>query len=133
MTPEFYADVEPARRAIERRGSFNVLHLASGVKVDIFCLGESAFDRSEFDRASYARVYGLDPEVRLRVKSPEDTVLRKLHRFREGGEVSERQWGDVLGCLTTQKGSLDLAYLKRWAKEIGVADLLEKSLGEAAE
>ncbi len=130
LTPEFYADEEPARRAIELRSSFNVLHLASGVKVDIFCRGNSAFDLSEFARASSTTIYGEGSEIRLRVKSAEDTILRKLLWFREGGETSERQWHDVLGCLNAQAGLLDSSYLNRWAMEIDVSDLLQKVLRE---
>jgi hypothetical protein len=126
---DFYADAEPARRALEQRSSFNVLHLPSGVKVDIFCLGDSAFDRSEFERAQPTRLFG-DEAVRVRVKTEEDIVLRKLQWYRLGGEVSDRQWNDVLGCL--RAGPRDLGYLRHWARELQVADLLERAL-EAAE
>ena len=131
LTPEFYGDPEPARRAVEQLGSFDVLHLESGVKVDIFCRGDSAFDRSEFERASSTKVYGERPEVRIRVKSPEDTILRKLLWYRAGGHVSDRQWNDVLGCLGAQGGALDHDYLRQWSEEIGVSDLLEKAVREA--
>ena len=60
--------------------------------------------------------------------SPEDTILSKLEWYRLGGEVSERQWRDVLGVLKTCAGELDLDYLHKWAKEIGVTDLLERAL-----
>jgi hypothetical protein len=125
---DFYADAESARRALEQRSSFNVLHLASGVKVDIFCLGDSAFDRSEFERARPTRLYG-DEAVRIRVKTAEDIVLRKLQWYRMGGETSDRQWSDVLGCLGA--GARDIDYLRHWAKDLGVADLLERALAAA--
>lgn len=98
------------------------------MKVDIFCLGSSAFDRSEFERAAFVRIHGLDPEARIRVKSPEDTILRKLDWYRSGGGVSERQWSDVVGCLSAQEGSLDRAYLDRWAGELGLRELLRRAL-----
>ena len=71
---------------------------------------------------------GDDP-VRIRVKTAEDIVLRKLQRYRLGGETSDRQWGDVIGCL--RAGARDLDYLRRWARELGVGDLLEQALGAA--
>jgi hypothetical protein len=65
------------------------------------------------------------------VTSPEDIILAKLEWYRMGGEVSERQWRDVLGVLKTRQGELDLSYLGKWAKELGVSDLLERALSEA--
>lgn len=127
---DFYADAEPARRALAQRSSFNVLHLSSGVKVDVFCLGDSAFDRSEFERAELTPLYD-EPPRRIRVKTAEDTVLRKLEWYRIGGEISDRQWTDVIGCL--RAGPRDLDYMRRWARELDVADLLERALAMARE
>jgi hypothetical protein len=62
------------------------------------------------------------------VKSPEDTLLRKLAWYRLGGEVSERQWNDVLGVLRAQGARLDLAHLHAWGETLGVADLLARAL-----
>ncbi len=45
-----------------------------------------------------------------------------------GGEVSERQWRDILGMLKTRAGDLDFGYLRKWAIELKVADLLERAL-----
>jgi hypothetical protein len=51
-----------------------------------------------------------------------------LDWYRLGGEVSERQWRDVLGIIKTQASRLDHEYLTRWADELGVADLLARAL-----
>lgn len=48
-----------------------------------------------------------------------------------GGEVSDRQWNDILGVLKIQDTNLDMAYLQRWASSLGVADLLERALVDA--
>lgn len=48
-----------------------------------------------------------------------------------GAGVSERQWQDVLGMMKVQKVRLDLDYLKKWASELNVRDLLERALLEA--
>ena len=38
-------------------------------------------------------------EERMTFSTAEDTLLAKLQRYRQGNEVSERQWRDVLGIL----------------------------------
>jgi hypothetical protein len=48
-----------------------------------------------------------------------------------GGGVSERQWLDAVGVIAVQRDALDLSYLRRWAAELGVGDLLERALDEA--
>ena len=63
--------------------------------------------------------------------TPEDIALAKLEWYRLGNEVSDRQWTDILGVFKVQGGALDLAYLRRWAAPLGVADLLERALAEA--
>ena len=50
-----------------------------------------------------------------------------------GGEVSERQWRDVLGVMKTQGTRLDEGYLRRWAAELEVSDLLERAFSEVSE
>jgi hypothetical protein len=65
------------------------------------------------------------------ITSAEDIVLHKLAWFRKGGDASERQWQDVLGVLRVQGDSLDVAYMKTWASELHVADLLERAFFEA--
>ena len=77
-------------------------------------------------------VITTDPEQSIFVTSPEDVILSKLEWYRMGGEVSDRQWRDILGVLKTRAGELDLTYLHQWAKELKVNDLLERILKEAA-
>ncbi len=65
------------------------------------------------------------------VASAEDNLLRKLAWFRSGGEVSDRQWRDILGLLRVSGAQLDRAYLEEWAPQLGVSDLLERALAQA--
>jgi hypothetical protein len=121
---EFYSDAGAAREAIRNQASFNLIHLASGIKVDLFVLGTSAFDRAEFGRRQETSLAGL--ERAIFVKSPEDTMLRKLSWYREGGEVSERQWADVVGIVRAQGEPLDGSYIERWGRELRLTDLLDR-------
>jgi hypothetical protein len=126
----FYADAEMMRDAIEHHGSFNVVHLETMFKVDVFIPKERDFDRSQLSRRS-AQTISVDPEETAYVASAEDTILAKLEWYRMGGELSDRQWRDVLGILRVQTDRLDYDYMRIWAGKIKVKDLLEKALAEA--
>jgi hypothetical protein len=126
---DFYVDLDVAKDAVAKRGTFNAIHLESGFKVDVFIKGPGEFDELELERSTQVQVT-QDPPRSAYVKTAEDTVLRKLQWFRSGGEVSERQWRDVLGVLAASGAALDRAYLLRWAAVLGVTDLLERAIGE---
>lgn len=130
LAKEFHADEEMMREAIERRSSFKLVHYETALKVDIFIRKLRAFDQMQLARRSPV-VIANDPEASVYVVSPEDIILSKLEWYRTGGEVSERQWRDILGVLKTCAGRLDLAYLRRWAGELKIGDLLERALQEA--
>ncbi len=70
----------------------------------------------------------MDPKVDAAISTAEDTILAKLNWYRMGGEISERQWRDVLGIIKVQADTLDLEYLRHWAKELEIDDLLEQVL-----
>jgi hypothetical protein len=122
---DFDVDEEALREAVARRGSWNIFHLPSLTKVDLFMLRSGPFDASEFARRTRTT---LPPEGRgLYIKSPEDTVLRKLMWFRDGGESSTSQWRDIVQVLRVSAGKLDVSYLDEWAGRLGVAPLLAKA------
>lgn len=127
LSAEFYVDEHAVARAVEERASCNLVHLATGVKVDLFVKGASAFDAAEFERRVPVRL-GQHAPRDVFVKSAEDTLLRKLLWFRLGGEVSDRQWEDVRGIVNVQGDRLDLGYLSGWADRLGVRDLLDRLL-----
>jgi len=116
--------------AIARRTSFNVIHLETMLKVDVFVSRDRPFDRRAMERAQPAPS-GVPGAAPLVLASAEDVVLAKLERFRRGGEVSQRQWGDVLGVLQASGASLDRQYLEGGASELGVSDLLARAEAEA--
>ncbi|PIU67134.1 MAG: hypothetical protein COS85_01975 [Armatimonadetes bacterium CG07_land_8_20_14_0_80_59_28] len=126
----FYVEPVAVREAITRHGSFNLIHLESIFKVDVFVLRERPYDKVQMERRMEYAV-AEDPVRLAFVASVEDTLLTKLEWCRSGGEVSDRQWTDVLGILKVQEGQLDLDYLHKWAQELGVADLAERALTEA--
>lgn len=127
----YYVSEEAVRRAIADRSSFNIINTETGFKVDVFVHKGRPFDRSVMGRRSPVPLPDMEGQS-IQVASAEDVVLLKLEWFRLGGETSDRQWGDVLGVLRAQAGMLDEGYLDRWAKELGVSDLLGKARGEAS-
>lgn len=124
---DFYVEESTIRRALRNKASFNILHLESGIKVDLFVRGDSAFDCQEFERHRPELVQ-IEPERRVFVKTPEDIVLRKLHWYRQGGQVPDQQWTDVVRVIRVQGDRLDLEYLQQWAQQLEIADLLERAL-----
>lgn len=126
----FYVDEKSVSRAAREKTSVNVIHLESGIKVDLFVRGDAPFDLEEF-RRHRREMIRRDPERYVYVKTAEDILLRKLSWYRMGGETSDRQWSDVLGIARTHGETLDRAYLERWGRELAVEDLLDRALAES--
>jgi hypothetical protein len=127
----YYIPLDRLRFAVAERSSCNFIHLSTMFKIDVFVSKGRPFDRQAAARASDVALDEGPDSPRFPVASAEDTVLAKLEWFRLGGEVSERQWWDVVGVLkvTTR---LDHSYLRQWADSLGVGDLLHRALSDAA-
>ena len=130
LHPAFYADVEAIRTAASSSRSFNVIHLDSILKVDVFVARADPFHLMQM-RRRVLQATGPDGQTSIYVASPEDTVLAKLQWYRDGGGVSDRQWNDVLGVLKVQGSALDCAYLREWADQLGLTDLLQRAMDAA--
>jgi hypothetical protein len=127
---DFYADDQMIRGAIEHRGSFNLIHLTTMFKVDVFIRKDRPFDQMQFERR-VEQIIATEPEQKAFITSAEDIILAKLEWYRLGNEISDRQWRDVLGVLRVQAGRLDLDYLRQWANELNITDLLQRALSES--
>lgn len=127
----FYLDLEAIREAIRLRGSCSLIHLQTMFKVDIFVLRERPFDRIQMERRQRIAI-SQEPEKFACIATAEDNILAKLDWYRLGNESSERQWRDVQNVIKTQSGRLDISYMREWAGSLGIADLLQRALDEAA-
>lgn len=127
---DYYADLDAIRSAILRRASFSAVHYGTMLKIDVFVMRARAYDRQALGRRVMRRVGPADA-ASIPLASPEDVILAKLEWFRAGGGISERQWRDVQGVLRVQSTGIDVTYLRSWAAELGVQDLLERALAEA--
>jgi hypothetical protein len=131
LTPLFYVDDQAIRDALARERPFNVIHNASMYKFDIFPLRREPYYKIEFERRMLVETSLFGVPLRFPLASAEDTILTKLAWYRAGRETSQRQWTDVTGVWAVQQERLDVEYLRRWAVELGVSDLLERLLLEA--
>lgn len=124
----YYVDADMISDAIRRRATFNLVHLATMLKVDVFIRKGRAFDAQAFERVTRRPLDIAQGARSFDLTTAEDIILHKLEWYRLGGEISERQWLDLVGVLKVQATAIDVAYLRRWARELGVEDLLERAL-----
>lgn len=118
----YYVSAAAADEAVRRRTQFNLIDLRGGGKIDLLPLKHRDFSLQEFERRR--EIEGLGRT--LFVATPEDVILAKLEW--SSNTPSERQLRDVAGIFSTQGDRLDIAYLKKWAHNLGVSDLLQKLL-----
>ena len=126
----FYLDDVTIREAVEKRTSFNLVHLRTLLNVDVFVAKDDLASREQMKRSQHFAI-GDKPGQNLAISSPEDVVARKLYWYRLADEISDRQWNDALGVLKVAGDRLDHPYLQRVAKLLGVEDLLERAIGQA--
>ncbi|MDQ2920200.1 MAG: hypothetical protein M3R52_01090 [Acidobacteriota bacterium] len=126
----FYVDEHAVREAIDRRQSFNAIHLDSVFKVDIFIPKSDDFSRKQIERRELRKL-APDVEQMIYVATAEDTILAKLRWYNSGGRVSHSQWTDVVGIIGASSTRLELDYLRQWAETLGLTDLLDKAFMEA--
>ncbi len=99
------------------------------MRIDIFVPKLRRFEGGQFSRARRTPV-AEGSTIEIPVCSAEDIVLAKLEWYRAGGELSDRQWGDILGVLRVNAKSLDLDGMREGALELGVSDLFANALNQ---
>ena len=127
----YYVSEDSIIEAVARKSSFNLVHLETMLKIDVFILKTRAFDLAAFQRRRKDHLDSENPQMKYYITSPEDIILKKLEWYQKGDMKSERQWNDIIGVLKVQGDSLDLVYCKKWAQQLGVAELLERAFQEA--
>ncbi|PPS39179.1 hypothetical protein [Chroococcidiopsis sp. TS-821] len=130
MSEEFFIEETMVTEAIERQSSFNIIHLESLLKVDIFLVSNQPLVQSEMQRRQQL-ILTENPQKLAWLPSAEDIILQKLIWYRMSGEVSDRQWRVVLGVLKVQADKLDINYLTQWAESLNLTGILTKALQQA--
>lgn len=131
LKDSFYIDEEMIQEAIASKSVVNLIDLESFLKIDLFFAGEDEWSRTELKRRVMRTMKEGEDEYSVWFASLEDTILYKLRRYRMGGEVSDRQWNDIMGMMKSRTGEIDFEYLSRWASEFGVGDLLFQAQTES--
>jgi len=119
--PGYYLPSEQLGQSIRDRGMFNLLHLASVIKVDLVVRKDEPYRRAEFERRQLVKLPGFDAWIAAK----EDLILSKLVWAKDSG--SEVQLRDVRNLLAS---GADLAYIRHWAMRLGLSELLERILNE---
>jgi hypothetical protein len=127
----YYVSENDIRDAVTHNASFNIIHLQTMIKVDVFILKNREYDHQAFERKQENYLDDENQEKIFYLAAPEDVVIYKLEWFKAGDELSERQWNDVIGVLKVQAERLNMPYLLDWAKKLGLHALLEKALKES--
>jgi len=124
---DFYLSEAAVFEAVRRKTCFNLIHLPTSFKVDVFVSRGRPFDDESMQRATVQRL-GETRTVDVPIASPEDSIVSKLEWYRLTDETSERQWEDVSRLITLLGDEVNLEYLNRAAESVGVADLLARLL-----
>jgi hypothetical protein len=127
---DFYVDEEAVRDAIRSRESFNLIHLASMFKVDVFVPADDPISQSQLKRRVQLNLAG-SRGMTLPVLSAEDVILQKLRWYELGNRTSERQWSDVVGVLKTQSTALDISFVREMATMADLGGLLDLAIAQA--
>jgi hypothetical protein len=122
---EYYASLEAALEAFRNRSIFNVIDGFTSWKADLILRKNTPFELEKFKRRIRVEYLGII----LEVATAEDIILSKLVWAK--ASQSEQQIRDVRGVVATQNERLDKDYLRFWAKDLKVEEMLEKILAEA--
>ncbi|MGH7139373.1 MAG: hypothetical protein ACREHD_26815 [Pirellulales bacterium] len=114
-SPEFYVSVPAARQAAAQGGQFNIIHPASGNKIDVMVARQDAWGRSQLARRRRELIF---PQLPGFVAAPEDVIIGKLWYYDEGG--SEKHLRDIVAIFQVSGAALDRAYLEHWSRSLGL-------------
>jgi hypothetical protein len=118
---EFYLNEEAVREAIRTSFQFNVIHPASGNKIDFMLPRDDEWSRTQMARARPIR---LLPDREVMTAAPEDVILGKLWYYSEGG--GDRHLRDIAGILRVSGEDVDRTEVERWARERGHLEIWQQ-------
>jgi hypothetical protein len=127
---DYYIDEDMIKEAIRNKSSFNLIHLETVLKIDVFIYKDDPYQRNAIQR-KLKDTLEENSDTTFYFSSPEDIIINKLIWYKMGGEISDRQWLDVIGVIKVQGESLDKSYLKDWSQKLQILELLNKAFDES--
>jgi hypothetical protein len=131
LEKEYYIDETMIRDAIKRLASFNLIHLQTMIKIDVFIYQNRGYQKEAFQRKRKDTLEDSRDASEFYFSSAEDIILNKLQWYDMGNKISERQWLDVMGVIKVQGDSLDIEYLRKWGGNLGLLKLLRKAFKDS--
>lgn len=131
LEKEYYIDENIIADAIRRNTSFNLIHLETMIKIDVFIHKNESYQQETICRKRKDILDENDTSTEYYFSSPEDIIIHKLQWYEMGGRISERQWLDVIGVIKVQGASLDKSYLKSWSEKLRIIELLKNAFSDA--
>ena len=111
---EFYCPpLEILQSEVRERGQFNLIHHASGLKIDIMVRKNSDHSIEEFKRRKKVPFWS---NFEASIAAPEDIIIKKLAFYREG--KSAKHLTDIRGILA--QTPIDSQYLEDWIQKLGL-------------
>ena len=115
---EYYVNRDTARQAAREGGQFNVIHPASGNKIDFIIARRDAWGRQQVERRRRVTIL---PGLVGYAGSPEDVILGKMWYYQVGG--SEKHLRDIAAMLRVSGEQIDRGYIAHWADQLGLSEI----------
>lgn len=155
LRPRFHiskSDVYKAAIGAYEDSSFKIFYKQTSFKISVFICQDIFCLRQILEHPKMVKL-SEQLEKKFSLIIPEDIILLVIRNYRSTdlilkmheGDIGyctyetcrqikaarlPKQWDYILGFLTIQRDKLDYDYLKRWAQNLGLADLLQKALSE---
>ena len=126
LEEEYLAEIGAVTDAVRRRSSFNLIHQATIIKIDVFVPATDGFGRESFRRERRDTLESVDGAREFVLATPEDMILHKLVWYELGHRIAVRQWDDVVGVVAVNHASLDWDYVTRWAAILDVGEFVDE-------
>ncbi len=115
---EFYVSEAAAREAVHLRKQFNVLHPASGNKIDFMIARRDKWGRLQMNRRQQGTIQS---GLMVQIVSPEDAIISKMRYYKEGG--SDKHLRDSAGVLAIQGERVDRDYIAQWSNHFALTEI----------